>query len=74
MYIVVSEPHVCPVRPSNSTFTSAAESISSLCKNVSCSLHPPKLAQRVSQDSLSALARQQPLSGGRGGGCGGEGE
>ena len=60
MYIVVGEPHVCPVRPSNSTFTSAAESISLLCKKVSCSLHPPKRAQRAVQDSLSALACQQP--------------
>ena len=60
MYIVVGEPHVCPVRPSKSTFTSAAELISWLCKKLSCPLHPPKLAQRAVQDSLSALACQQP--------------
>ena len=54
------EPHVCPVRPSISTFTSACESISSRCKKVSSALHPPKLAQRVSQDSLTALICQQP--------------
>ena len=60
VYIWVGEPHVCPVSVSNSTFTSACESISSLCLRLSSPLHPPRLAQRVLQDSLVSLTCQQP--------------